>query len=343
MGLGHQVTTNVSLSTDCRNTLLTITNSSSPQYQCLQIDALLPALTTNGSIIPPVNNYLEQICSSSPCNSTVLNQTASAISENCGSDLEQFGISSDYVEEIIGYYDLARDVVCLKNENDEVLSNATIPLNSTMFNSTASSNMTSGSNSTTNGTFCLTELALNVTGYLGVNLTNSYIDTLLLGGNYSALQALENIPPTAICSDCIFAAVNLINEENPGFGEIVVNRTGNVTINDYLDNTCSAQGYNATGNGTLPEGIYDASNATSSVLPSASSSSAAIASSSSASGFATSSIATVTGAAGSVAGAATSGLGGVTNGAGSAAAAATSGVAQAVGAMAEKRRWIGQQ
>jgi hypothetical protein len=94
---------------------------------------------------------------------------------------------------------------------------------------------------TTNGTFCATSLLTELQSYLGANLSLPYIATAALGGN-ATVQLIEKIPPKALCSDCIFAAVDLIEEQYPGLGNIslgAINGT-NTTLNQFLTGTCNA-------------------------------------------------------------------------------------------------------
>jgi hypothetical protein len=111
------------------------------------------------------------------------------------------------------------------------LNNASIPINSTSYNST-------------NGTFCVTEVLTDLSGYLGVNLTNSFIDTALLGGNSSVLQLIESIPPQALCSDCVVAGLELVELEYPGLGNasFALSKTGNYTVNQFFNMECAAVG-----------------------------------------------------------------------------------------------------
>lgn len=287
--------------------------------QCLQVSALLPALLTEGSVIPPVDQYLSTICSSEPCSNATLNSTASAVYQGCSTELEKYGISNQTLFDIINYYPLAREVACLKTTEAESFANASIPVNSTAYN-------------TTNGTFCVTDLATDLSAYLGVNLTTSYIETVALGGNSSALQSLKSIPPTALCTDCIFAAVELINDEVPQLANWTIPST-NYTVDSYLNSTCSGTPYNVTNDGELPDSIFaGASNSTlNSTLISASSSlpmstmasdtsSGVVAPATSSAASATASVADATASVVSVAASATQAL---------------------AGRMAEKKRWFG--
>lgn len=230
------------LSPTCQATVLSLANLSSPIYQCLQVDSLIPAIITNGSIIAPFDAYLTTVCSEDPCSNALLNSAAQQVLTGCSSDLSNFGIGNSEVLEAFGLYPLAREVACLKTTEPMSFANASIPVNSTAYNST-------------NDTFCFTDLATDLSGYLGVNLTNSYLDTLAPGGNVTALRTLSSISPTALCSDCVYAALDLVYTEYLQLGSIPLN-SQNVTLNTFLSGTCASQGFNATINGTLPDTIY---------------------------------------------------------------------------------------
>lgn len=95
---------------------------------------------------------------------------------------------------------------------------------------------------TTNGTFCATSLLTELQSYLGANLSLPYIATAALGGNATVVQLIENIPPKALCSDCIFAAVDLIEEQYPWLGNVSITTMNgtNTTLNQFLIGTCNA-------------------------------------------------------------------------------------------------------
>ncbi|WVQ72029.1 hypothetical protein IAR50_001573 [Cryptococcus sp. DSM 104548] len=126
-------------------------------------------------------------------------------------------------------------------------------------NATSASNTTSAANSTSNstsedtGSFCVVSVLEEAFSYLGYNLSVTDVATILLGGNASAVQTILSIPPTALCSDCVFGALDLVETELPDFGTYVT--VQNVTLNDYFDNTCAATGLNVSSNGTLPTNV----------------------------------------------------------------------------------------
>ena len=329
-----------SVSPQCQQAIISLAVPSSNISQCLQLPALLPAIMTNGSVIPSVDQYLSTVCSAPSCSEMDLNSTAAAIIAGCSAELEMFNVSNQTVLDAMSYYPLAREIACLKTNETDSLMNATIPLNSSAYN-------------TTNGTFCVTSLATDLSAYLGVNLTNSYIDTVALGGNGSALRALSAIPPTALCTDCIFAAVELINEEVPQFANWTIPST-NFTINSFLNGTCTDMSYNLT-DGTLPEGIFDGAsnstlnstapaNMTMSILPIPASTASMVSDMPAPSAAEVSAPASMgadmpTPSAAEVSAPAVSAAGDLPASAASAVASATQAL---VGRMAEKKRWFGQ-
>jgi hypothetical protein len=71
-------------------------------------------LATNGSVLPPLDNYLSTICSSAPCTASVLNATAQAVLSGCSTDLSLAGITNDTIYQVMELYPLARELACLK-------------------------------------------------------------------------------------------------------------------------------------------------------------------------------------------------------------------------------------
>lgn len=127
----------------------------------------------------------------------------------------------------------------------------TAPGNSTMGNSTTSAN------STGNSSYCLTSLGKELSAYMGSNLTFPYLEILLLGGNETAQHKLSNIPPEALCQECVFAAFDLIEQSSPFLADTIVNKTTNQTLVGWLNATCAnaTEKWQPSTNGTLPEGI----------------------------------------------------------------------------------------
>ncbi|OCF57660.1 hypothetical protein L486_05122 [Kwoniella mangroviensis CBS 10435] len=247
-GLGY-------LSGGCIATVLSLSESSSPLNQCLDGKLLASIVTGNSSIIEPVGNYLDEFCSSQPCSNETLTNATQTLLSGCATDLTNFGLTNQTVEWAVAQYPLLRDVMCLKTSN---------PFNgngTSSANTTSLTNSTSSSNST-NGTFCATSLLTELESYLGEPLTPTNIATIGLGGNSTAVDALRSIPPTALCDECIFGALSLIEEQYPQLGQIRIggDSTGNITINSFLERTCNATAsgnFTVPTNGTLPTNITE--------------------------------------------------------------------------------------
>jgi hypothetical protein len=117
----------------------------------------------------------------------------------------------------------------------------------------------STSNSTEEDTFCVTSLLTEVSDYLGMNLTVNSIFDLVLGSDSEGRQALTEIPPTALCQDCIYAGAGLIEQQYPGIWNETI--TGNFTIGGFLNSTCVNETFpeidmESNNTITLPETVY---------------------------------------------------------------------------------------
>lgn len=233
------------LSASCQQTVVSLLSPNSTLGSCIHTDLILGIVSSNSSIVPPLDSYLSTICASTPCDPYVLANVSAQVSTGCAADLMAAGISNSTVQAVFANYPLAREIACLKTVMPFNGTNASIPVVSPQYNHT-------------NGTFCVTSVLTEVSAYLGANLTNNYVDTFALGANSSATRLLKSIPPSALCSDCIFAAVDLIEEEYPTLGMLQLgNSTMNTTLNQLLNGTCAAQSYNVTMNGTLPSTISE--------------------------------------------------------------------------------------
>lgn len=123
-----------------------------------------------------------------------------------------------------------------------------------------SSNSTSG-NSTEESTFCVTSVLDELSSYLGTNLTVNGIFRLVLGSDSEGLQALKEIPPSALCQDCVYSAAGLIEQTYPGiWDQPLVN--GKFNVSGYLNGTCSNETFpvidEESNTITLPETVYPA-------------------------------------------------------------------------------------
>lgn len=126
-------------------------------------------------------------------------------------------------------------------------------------NSTTASNSTSASNSTEESTFCVTSVLDELSTYLGSNLTVNGIFGLVFGSDKEGLQALTEIPPSALCQDCVYSAAGLIEQQYPGiWSQPLVN--GNFTVGGFLNETCANETFpvidSQNNTITLPESVF---------------------------------------------------------------------------------------
>jgi len=101
---------------------------------------------------------------------------------------------------------------------------------------------------TTDGVFCVTSLLTQLTAYFGANFTLPYLEGLVSGTNTTAIHLAKNISTTILCNDCIFAAVDVIEDEYPVVGQITpqevlayfnMSSSLNSTVNEILNGTCA--------------------------------------------------------------------------------------------------------
>lgn len=100
------------LSSECRNAILSL--ATSPLAQCLNVAALAPAISADGSIVPILDDWMTQVCASEPCDQDELNSAASNFSSACAADFEEYNVDAEDIEGIAGLYPLVRELVCLK-------------------------------------------------------------------------------------------------------------------------------------------------------------------------------------------------------------------------------------
>jgi hypothetical protein len=74
--------------------------------------------TANTSIVPAVNNWLEGICATAPCDNSTLSQAAQNITTGCQTDFSSIGITlqeaQNIANDIVQYYPTIRKVACLE-------------------------------------------------------------------------------------------------------------------------------------------------------------------------------------------------------------------------------------
>ncbi|SCV71952.1 BQ2448_4646 [Microbotryum intermedium] len=119
--------------------------------------------TTSGSVIAPVNSWLENVCTRT-CNSSTVDSAQTTISTGCATDITNRVATAVALQSAIVSYSIFRSAACLE--------------------------------STSNSTLCLTQLLTDIQEVSG-NLTIAEVLSLT-----SNLTSLGSIPTAEACSDC---------------------------------------------------------------------------------------------------------------------------------------------
>lgn len=240
----------------CQQTVLGLfTNSSFGQ--CFPAPALLPLLSSNGSIIPVLDNFMTELCYMQPCSNATLTQAAQTIEAGCASDLATSKVSNQTIATIFGLYPLIREVLCLKTSNPYTaqsyggfLGAPPIPISSAY--------------NQTNGTFCVSSVLTQLSAYFGTNLTIPFIASAVTGANSTAQQLALGIQPNFACNECLFGGIDVVEAAYPALGQVpiaAILQYANVsypdqtaTVNSLLNSTCAYKPL-AVNTTQLPAGI----------------------------------------------------------------------------------------
>jgi len=129
-------------------------------------------------------------------------------------------------------------------------------------NSTSTESDMDMDSATSNSTdaFCVTSLLDEVTSYLGMNLTVNGIFDIVMGSDTEGREALAQLPPSALCQDCIYAGAGLIEQQYPGIWNETIG-SGNFTVGGFLNQTCVNETFpeidrDMNNTITLPEAVY---------------------------------------------------------------------------------------
>lgn len=134
--------------------------------------------------------------------------------------------------------------------------NATIPAGGTNPgpSGTGASNGTAPASNTTttaNTTFCATALLEEVETWWGHNLTASQMLSLVISPD--ARSKLSRFPAANLCTDCVYAAVSLVETGAPWLTKVPL--AANTTFNSWYAETCPAANASISVNGTLPMNV----------------------------------------------------------------------------------------
>ncbi|RXK38305.1 hypothetical protein M231_04478 [Tremella mesenterica] len=143
---------------------------------CLALTSLLPVLSTNGSIIDPLNAYLSTLCASSTptCDNSTLSSAQSSVSSACSSDISAGGTGATEIDgllTILKSYPQIYGAGCSKN-------------------------------STSSG-YCVTETLTTIQNDTNSQITTSFL-TSLLSGDSTALSTVSSALGSGnLCTGCV--------------------------------------------------------------------------------------------------------------------------------------------
>lgn len=106
--------------------------------------------------------------------------------------------------------------------------------------------ITGNTYNSTGGTFCVTSVLTQLSSYFSTNLTVPFISNF--AKNTTAVAQLRLLQSNVICNDCVFGALDLVEEAQPGLGMIPATGVAayfnmtvaqNTTLNSYVNSTCA--------------------------------------------------------------------------------------------------------
>lgn len=188
-----------SISSGCEKSVSDVI--ASPDAACLNPSGLLPIFLggANTSLVAPINNWLTGFCSAAPCSNQTLAAIVTNVTTGCSNELKALGLGSGTAAEITTtvqqFYPTVRKVLCLKDDS-------------------------------TNQN-CITETLTNIektTGPLSFDKIASELT--------NPLALASAVPKDVICSNCVKAAYNVINQDLKGLIPSAANST--------VSSTCGA-------------------------------------------------------------------------------------------------------
>ncbi|KAJ3565281.1 hypothetical protein NP233_g7730 [Leucocoprinus birnbaumii] len=215
------------LSQSCMNAFTGIIGNSDANA-CLNPTALLPLATSNDtSIVGPITNWTQSVCSASPCSNQTLSTIVSSIVNGCqaeiagisGSSVDPTTLASQITPLVQQYYPTVRQIVCLSDNNNN----------------------------------CLVSTLTNLQAITGPLSLSNIASAVMLGN-------VPSIPNNITCSDCTKAAYNILRTNVPSIvsdasGDLQqtcgANFTDGVTPAGITDNAADTTGSSGQGNGAM--------------------------------------------------------------------------------------------
>ncbi|KAI9639827.1 uncharacterized protein MKK02DRAFT_29798 [Dioszegia hungarica] len=145
--------------------------------QCLQLTQILSVFSsTSGSVITPLNNYLNSLCASSTprCSNATLTSANSTIQSACASDASGGGQAATIIQtvgSVLQSYPYFITAACSKN--------------------------------TTTNNFCLTDTLTAVQNATGQDVSFSTVSSLLSGGSAGIAGLSQSLSGGQLCTGCV--------------------------------------------------------------------------------------------------------------------------------------------
>ncbi|KAJ9125774.1 hypothetical protein QFC24_002558 [Naganishia onofrii] len=149
---------------------------------CLSLSSLLSVFSSSGSIVAPLDNYLNTLCAATACSNSTLQSVSSSITTSCSSDLGSSNGLVTGLQQVVNLYPTVRAVVCLED------------------------------NST--NTRCITETLYAIQNATGTQLSVDGITSLLSGTNTTLLNEIGNLNSTVLCTPCTQAMYKEVAARN---------------------------------------------------------------------------------------------------------------------------------
>lgn len=190
------------LSSQCQGALAGIV-ADADANACLKPSDLIPLATASGntSVVPIVDKWATDVCSSAPCSNQTLAKVVNLITTGCQAEIsggaqgvDPTTLATTITPLVQQYYPTVRKVVCLKK-----CVNLLLVIRGRKFPNWRNFS---------GNTLCLTETLRNIEGTTGPLTLNSIMG-MIMGGR------IPDIPKNVTCTDCIKAAYNVINTDVP--------------------------------------------------------------------------------------------------------------------------------
>lgn len=136
---------------------------------CANVMGLIPTLGSAGSVLAPLNTWVDSICSTSPCSNATVSSALSKITTGCEADLQKGVTGAVAISSIIRNYSPIHDSLCLQDANKAR---------------------------------CANSLLLSVEKSINRPLSIPEVETFLVSGFTALTPLLANFSKESYCTDC---------------------------------------------------------------------------------------------------------------------------------------------